>query len=258
MILLQKKIEAFEIKKFTRYTDSKLQFFYIDVVNGQKVAVKGLPKDAEKKMKKMIGRIKPLQGRRYFEQVLIDDCQPFPCPSYNDFTRPEYLKLNVNSFLLDVNALHEYTFASKGRYGHESSAGPRSIIYWLLGELFAVDKAIIAAYSFIDAGNMGSNIPFYSFLISEIEKEKLLYGARAIPEFHGVEIYTHKLWRDRQPIKWESFDLLQTDEDAAVLGAHKTGKYNLNEIRPSLEWLHEMYIECELKNNIDNLSIIPS
>ncbi len=56
---------------------------------------------------------------------------------------------------------------------------------------------------------------------------------------------------NHNPVKWESFDFIQTDEDAALLGAQKTGSVNLIEVRPSLEWLHEKFIEGELKNIMD-------
>ena len=236
----------------TAYTDSKLQFFYLDQVDGHLTAVKGLPQNVGDKMLQMIGRIQPQQGRLYFEQILIDDKEPFPMPSYNDFAEPDYLKLNLKSFLVDASSVHEYQLASKGLIGDGSSTGPLySSIYWLLGELFAIDSTIIATYSFFDARTEIKDIPFDSFLISDSEQEKLLHGTRSIPSFHGINIFTHRHWYNHRPIKWESFDFMQTKEDAALLGAHRTGRYSLDEIRPSLDWLHQKFIEGELKNIID-------
>jgi len=236
----------------TAYTDSKLQFFYLDQVDGHLTAVKGLPQNVGDKMLQMIGRIQPQQGRLYFEQILIDDKEPFPMPSYNDFAEPDYLKLNLKSFLVDASSVHEYQLASKGLIGDGSSTGPLySSIYWLLGELFAIDSTIIATYSFFDARTEIKDIPFDSFLISDSEQEKLLHGTRSIPSFHGINIFTHRHWYNHRPIKWESFDFMQTKEDAALLGAHRTGSYSLDEIRPSLDWLHQKFIEGELKNIID-------
>jgi hypothetical protein len=236
----------------TAYTDSKLQFFYLDQVDGHLTAVKGLPQNVGDKMLQMIGRIKPQQGRFYFEQILIDDKESFPLPSYNDFARRDYLELNLKSLLVDASSVHEYQIASKGLIGDGSSAGPlHSTIYWLLGELFAIDPTIIATYSFFDARTEIRDIPFDSFFISDNEQEKLLHGTRSIPDFHGINIFTHRRWYNHRPIKWESFDFMQTEEDAALLGAHRTGNYNLYEIRPSLEWLHQKFIESELKNIID-------
>jgi len=173
-------------------------------------------------------------------------------PSYNDFAEPDYLKLNLKSFLVDASSVHEYQLASKGLIGDGSSTGPLySSIYWLLGELFAIDSTIIATYSFFDARTEIKDIPFDSFLISDSEQEKLLHGTRSIPSFHGINIFTHRHWYNHRPIKWESFDFMQTKEDAALLGAHRTGSYSLDEIRPSLDWLHQKFIEGELKNIID-------
>ena len=236
----------------TAYTDSKLQFFYLDQVDGHLTAVKGLPQNVGDKMLQMIGRIQPQQGRLYFEQILIDDKESFPLPSYNDFARRDYLELNLKSLLVDASSVHEYQLASKGLIGDGSSTGPLySSIYWLLGELFAIDSTIIATYSFFDARTEIKDIPFDSFLISDSEQEKLLHGTRSIPSFHGINIFTHRHWYNHRPIKWESFDFMQTKEDAALLGAHRTGSYSLDEIRPSLDWLHQKFIEGELKNIID-------
>lgn len=238
--------------KLTAYTDSKLQFFYLDQADGDLRAVKGLPQNVEDKMLQMIGRIKPQQGRLYFEQILIDDKEPFPLPSYNDFARRDYLELNLKSFLVDASSMHEYKMASKGLLGDQSCAGPLyPTVYWLLGELFAIDPNIIATYSFLDASTEIDEIPFDSFLISDAEKERLLDDERGVPDFHGIHIFTYKRWQNHNPVKWESFDFIQTDEDAALLGAQKTGSVNLIEVRPSLEWLHEKFIEGELKNIMD-------
>ena len=238
--------------KLTAYTDSKLQFFYLDQTGGYLTVVKGLPQNVEDKMLQMIGRIKPQQGRLYFEQILIDDKEPFPLPSYNDFARRDYLELNLKSFLVDASSMHEYKMASKGLLNDQSSTGPLyPTVYWLLGELFAIDSTIIATYSFLDASTEIDKIPFDSFLISDAEKERLLDDERGVPDFHGIHIFTYKRWQNHNPVKWESFDFIQTDEDAALLGAQKTGSVNLIEVRPSLEWLHEKFIEGELKNIMD-------
>ena len=212
----------------------------------------GLPQNVEDKMLQMIERIKPQQGRLYFEQILIDNKEPFPLPSYNDFARRDYLELNLKSFLVDASSMHEYKMASKGLLGDQSCAGPLyPTVYWLLGELFAIDPNIIATYSFLDASTEIDEIPFDSFLISDAEKERLLDDERGVPDFHGIHIFTYKRWQNDNPVKWESFDFIQTDEDAALLGAQKTGSVNLIEVRPSLEWLHEKFIEGELKNIMD-------
>jgi len=109
---------------------------------------------------------------------------------------------------------------------------------------------IIAAYTFFDACTQKDehSIPFNNFIINYIETEKLLSTKRDVPCFHGVNIFTHERWQNQDPIKWECFDWLQTIEDAALLGARKTGSENLLDVRPNLEWLHEKFIESELKN----------
>jgi hypothetical protein len=237
--------------KFSAYTDSKLQFFYLKKVKGKMTAIKGLPHDASELMQQMIERIKPQHGRRYFEQVLIDDKDNLSPLSYNDFTEPDYLKIRLNSLLVDASSDHKYKFASKGLAGHHSAAGPLyPTIYWLLGNLFAVNPTIIATYTFLDACTKIDDdaIPFTDFIISDVEKEKLLSATRDVPCFHGVNVFTHERWKNRDPVKWECFYWLQTIEDAALLGAHKTGSENLLDVRPNLEWLHEKFIESELKN----------
>jgi len=240
------------VKKFSSFSDIKLQFFYQEVINGDMSLVKGLPGDSARRMQQMVGRIKSQHGRQYFDQVMIDDQDSFPVPSYNDFVQPDYLKLGVNSFLINISSIYELKLVSKGYAEDKWSVAPRITIYWLLGELFAIDAGIIAAYSFLDAGRMKEDIPFNNFMISEAEKEYLLYGHRGIPDFHGVNIFTFKRWQDYDPIKWECFDSLQTEEDAALLGANKIGSYNLREMRPSLERQHEQFIAGELKNIINH------
>jgi hypothetical protein len=153
--------------------------------------------------------------------------------------------------LVDASSDHTYKFVSKGLAGGPSMCQPLyPTIYWLLGELFAVNPTIIATYTFLDACTQidEDSIPFTDFTISNLEKEKLLSKKRDVPCFHGVNIFTHERWLNRDPIKWECFDWLQTIEDAALLGARKTGSSNLLDVRPSLEWLHEKFIESELKN----------
>lgn len=237
--------------KFSAYTDSKLQFFYLKKVKGTIVAIKGLPRNASELMQQMIGRIKPQHGRHYFEQILIDDRNDLSPLSYNDFAEPDFLACSMNSLLVDVSSDHKYTITSKGLAGSPSEAGPLyPTIYWLLGKLFAVDPMIIGAYTFVDACSQidDDRIPFNNFIINYAETEKLLSTKRDIPCFHGVNIFTYERWQNRDPIKWECFDCLQTIEDAALLGAHKTGIANLLDVRPNLEWLHEKFIESELKN----------
>ena len=237
--------------EFSAYTDSKLQFFYLKKVKGTMLAIKGLPRDASETMQQIIDRIKPRHGRHYFEQILIDDKDDLSLLSYNDFAEPDFLACSMNSLLVDASSEHEYTITSKGLAGNESEAGPLyPTIYWLLGKLFAVDPMIIGTYTFLDACSQidDDRIPFTDFTISDLEKEKLLSIKRDIPCFHGVNIFTHERWQNRDPIKWECFDRLQTIEDAALLGAHKTGNINLLDVRPNLEWLHEKFIESELKN----------
>lgn len=237
--------------KLSAYTDSKLQFFYLKKAKGTMTAVKGLPRDASELMQNMIERIKPQHGRRYFEQVLIEEKDNLSLISYNDFTEPAFLAGSMNSLLIDASSEHEYTIASKGLVGKPSEKGPvDSTIHWLLGKLFEVDPMIIAAYTFFDACTQKDehSIPFNNFIINYIETEKLLSTKRDVPCFHGVNIFTHERWQNRDPIKWECFDWLQTIEDAALLGARKTGSENLLDVRPNLEWLHEKFIESELKN----------
>jgi hypothetical protein len=237
--------------KFSAYTDSSLQFFYLDVVGDEITPVKGLPKAVSRKMQRFMEKIKPqADGRKYFEQIFIDGPSGAN-RSYNDFTEPTYFANIPNSLLVDASSDHTYKFASKGLAGGPSMCGPLySTIYWLLGKLFAVDPRIIAAYTFFDACTQidDDSIPFTDFTISDLEKEKLLFTKRDIPCFHGVNIFTHERWQNRDPVKWECFDWLQTIEDAALLGAHKTGSTNLIDVRPNLEWLHEKFIESELKN----------
>lgn len=238
-------------KKFCRYVDSKLQFFYLKKVQGKMIAIKGLPDNASEIIQQMIGRIKPQGGRYYFEQVLIDDKDNLSPLSHNDFSEPDFLACSSNSLLVDTTSEHEYKIVSKELADDQSSCGPLyPTIYWLLGKLFAVDPMIIAAYTFFDACTQidDDSIPFTDFTISDLEKEKLLFTKRDIPCFHGVNIFTHERWQNRDPVKWECFDWLQTIEDAALLGAHKTGSTNLIDVRPNLEWLHEKFIESELKN----------
>ena len=111
------------------------------------------------------------------------------------------------------------------------------------------------AYTFLDAcSNIDDDrIPFDSFIISQAEVEKLLSTTRAIPTFHGVNVFTHERWKNRDPAEWECFDWMQTIEDAALLGAHNTGSTNLLDVRPSLEWLHKKFIESKLKNIMDKI-----
>ena len=239
--------------KLIAYTDSKLQFFYLKKVKREMTAVNGLPRDASELMQNMIERIKPQHGRRYFEQVLIEKKDNLSPLSYNDFTEPAFLACSMNSLLINASSEHEYTIASKGLAGNQSEAGPLyPTIYWLLGKLFAVDPMIIGAYTFLDACTQidDDSIPFNNYIINYIETEKLLSTKRDVPCFHGVNIFTHEGWQNRDPVKWECFDWLQTIEDAALLGAHKTGSANLLDVRPNLEWLHEKFIESELKNII--------
>ena len=237
--------------KLSAYTDSKLQFFYLKKVKGTMTAIKGLPRDASELMQNMIERIKPQHGRQYFEQVLIEEKDNLSPLSYNDFTEPAFLACSMNSLLIDASSEHEYTIASKGLAGKPSEKGPLyPTIYWLLGKLFAVDPMIIAAYTFFDACTQidDDSIPFNNFIINHTETEKLLSTKRDVPCFHGVNIFTHERWQNRDPVKWECFDWLQTIEDAALLGARKTGSANLLDVRPNLEWFHEKFIESELKN----------
>ena len=217
------------------------------------IAIKGLPCDASELMQQMIERIKPQHGRHYFEQVLIDDKDDLSPLSYHDFAEPDFLACSMNSLLVDASSEHEYTIASKGLAGNQSEAGPLyPTIYWLLGKLFAVDPMIIAVYTFFDACTEldDDSILFNNFIINYTETEKLLSTKRGVPCFHGVNIFTHEHWQNRDPVKWDCFDWLQTIEDAALLGARKTGSANLLDVRPNLEWLHEKFIECELKNII--------
>ena len=125
-------------------------------------------------MLQMIGRIKPQQGRLYFEQILIDDKESFPLPSYNDFTEPDYLKLNLKSFLVDTSSMHKYKMASKGLLNDQSCTGPLyPTVYWLLGELFAIDPTIIATYSFLDASTEIDKIPFDMTLVPKPIQEAM-------------------------------------------------------------------------------------
>lgn len=237
--------------KLSAYTDSKLQFFYLKKVKRKMTTVKGLPHNSSQLMQKMIERIKPQHGRCYFEQILIDDKDDLSPLSYNDFAEPDFLACSMNSLLVDATYDHEYTIASKGLAGNQSEAGPLyPTIYWLLGKLFAADPMIIAAYTFLDACTQidDDSLPFNNFIINYAETKKLLSAKRDIPCFHGVNIFTQERWQNRDPIIWECFDRLQTIEDAAILGAHKTGIANLLDVRPNLKWLHEKFIESELKN----------
>ena len=243
-------------KKFCRYVDSKLQFFYLKKVQGKMIAIKGLPDNASEIIQQMIGRIKPQGGRYYFEQVLIDDKDNLSPLSHNDFSEPDFLACSSNSLLVDTTSEHEYKIVSKELADDQSSCGPLyPTIYWLLGKLFAADPLIIAAYSFLDAcSNIDDGrIPFDNFIINQTEAEKLLSTTRAIPTFHGVNVFTSERWKNHDPEEWECFDWMQTIEDAALLGAHKTGSMNLLDVRPNLEWLHKKFIEGKLKNIMDKI-----
>ena len=119
--------------KLSAYTDSKLQFFYLKKVKGTMTAIKGLPRDASELMQNMIERIKPQHGRRYFEQVLIEEKDNLSPLSYNDFTEPAFLACSMNSLLIDASSEHEYTIASKGLAGGPRCAGlstQQFIGYW--------------------------------------------------------------------------------------------------------------------------------
>ncbi len=243
------------IKKFTSYTDSKLQFFYIKVVKGQQTIVKGLPQAVSRKLQRFMEKIKPqADGRKYFEQIFIDGPSGANL-SYNDFTERDYFKISLNSLLVDASSDHKYKFVSKAKADSYSMCGPLPATFWLLKQLHKVDPTIIAAYSFLDACTQidDHSIPFTDFTISDLEKEKLLSSKRDIPTFHGVNISSYKSVEIIETQKWECFDWLQTIEDAALLCAHKTGNTNLLDVRPNLEWLHEKFIEGELKNIKDKV-----
>lgn len=238
--------------KFNLFIDSKLQFFYPERRGKIILFEPGLPFLAGSKFEEILARIKPQKdGTKLFEQALVREKSGWP--SYNDFQEKDYLKIAPQSFLIEEHPHHEYRFTSKGCSGHSSSCGPKRTLEFILEEMFEDDPTIIAAYSFLDVDGCSDDIIFDDFMITEPEKEKLINGDRGCPNFHGVEVITLQTLKNRQSTKWECFDWLQTIEDAALLEVKTLGLCSLDDVRPRLEWLHQRYIEGEIKNIVQRL-----
>ena len=240
------------LQRYSTYIDSKLEFFYLEKNLNKVVFKQGLSHVAEKKLKEILSRIEPQKdGTKLFEHVLVRDKSGWP--SYNHFQEEGYLKIAPQSFLVKLGPHHKYYFVSKGCSGHTSASGPRQTIHFVLEEMFAIDPNIIAAYSFLDINGDWPDTFFDDFMVTDSEKEKLIHGVRGIPNFHGVEVITCKTLRNNKEASWKCFDWLQTIEDSALLEAQVLGSSSLEDVRPSLEWLHQKNIESEIKNIVQQL-----